>query len=212
MEILNLKEHFEGYRNSLKRDAFNEYGEVAKNIPTPNSNYPTLYDAIITIKDSIDKAIDENNLTSYKDYLVRHQTAFIKLFEKIVSNELKTIDGGEDRLLKLIETKGLSWFRFSRGYIAFDKMVYVPRLTAVNSGFKYWGTVLFDADEITLFNETKMSKKRAENLLVKKKESFYKLMVIRPRSFIFRDVNRLNVGTRITDWTGGLFNEDRERF
>ena len=117
-----------------------------------------------------------------------------------------------ERLLNLIEVKGLKWFKFSKGYIAFDKMVYVPRLTAVTPEFKYWGSVLFDADEIALFNNTKISKKRAQKLLVEKGQGFLKLMTIRPRTFIFREVGRLNVEDRVSDWTGVLFNEERERF
>ena len=52
---MDLKKHFEDYRNSLKKDIFDGYGEVAKSIPTKSSEYPTLYDTIVVIKEKIDK-------------------------------------------------------------------------------------------------------------------------------------------------------------
>ena len=121
--------------------------------------------------------------------------------------------------MNLIE-ENLNWFKYSKGSMTFERpdglvFYYIPRLTAHTPDSKYWGEVCFDADEIALLNGVnKMSKKRGTKLLEEKMDGdkLLKLMEIRSRSFIFREIGRLNVEDRVSDWTGSLFNEERKRF
>lgn len=216
---MDIKKHFNAYRKLLMADAFRNYSEVAKNLPVDSTKYPTTYDVIIAAKNKIDGAITTNNVELYKSVLPKHQNHFIRLFEAIVAKRLKDEGKTQEVFMNLL-AENLNWFKFSTGSITFvraDGLVfyYIPRLTAHTDKSEYWGKVCFDADEIKILNTVKkMSKKRGLKLLDQKTDGdkLLKLMQIRSRSFIFREIHRLNVEDRVSDWTGSLFNEERERF
>jgi len=216
---MDIQKHFNGYRALLRADAFRNYTDIAQSVSTDGNPFPTLYDVIISCKKDIDASIKANDLATYKRVLPKHQQSFIQLFETIVERELQGRGKTESVFMDLI-AENLNWFKFSKGSITFGKpngkkFYYVPRLTALTPESKHWGAVCFDADEIKLINAvTKMSKKRGDKLMVEKYDgnNLLKLMEIRTRKFLFRDVHRLNVEDRVSDWTGSLFNEERERF
>ena len=161
---MDTSRHLDSYRESLKKDAFEECIDYAKETPTARPDkYPTVY---YFIKYSLDAAKHfsyEGNTHSYILWLRRHQEAMTLLLERMVT-EILFEDGVEttppDVLCVLMREKGFAWFKFAKNALCLSmrvpdnsrvELVLVPRYA---TKFKpVWGdpaVAAFDADELRL--------------------------------------------------------------
>jgi len=143
---MNIKNHFESYRASLKRDVLDGYVEVANTTPTKLPDiYPHISDYLRKATSMTKEAITKGCVDTYRKWLLGHQKCMLKLFSKMVEDE------EHDNLFALIQRRGWKWFKFSNSIIELDKAYWIPRYG--EEFVEYWYSdkkPCYDADELSI--------------------------------------------------------------
>lgn len=187
---MDVKEHYESYREGVKRDLLPGATEFAKTLPTQDpKQYPTVYDFLSESSRVLKACVNLNDKRAYRSWLEGHQTATIGLLERFVASQgLSALD--------LIEQKGWRWFRFSKENVVCSKagMVWVPRYpTTVQDP-------CFDAEELELMFQAKDGKFWNTILTAKREFGACKLITGQGRVPL-SDLN----ASWVEDWTVRLF-------
>lgn len=120
---MDLRKHYESYKESVSAWAPENYIEYARITPTQNPrDYPTIYDYVMQLVTAIRSALDRNDASTYRGHLIKHQFAMRALFYKM-SRELLT-ELGLDPDNVSVENMGKYEKEFGRRWVeALDKSV-----------------------------------------------------------------------------------------
>lgn len=188
---MNLKQHYESYSASLKKDVLPGFLDFTKNSKTADPEvFPTVYDYIHDIRGKIQNSIDSNDEEAYKRFLLNHQEAFVAILKEMVTIALK-----EQTILDLMHYKSMSYYKFSNYMITLDNCIWVPRygMHPVTS------TPTFDSDEVKLVLNMK-SQSQAQRIIAKKHAGLCKVVDWDKNGPIFKNLNEVSTESYVWDW------------
>lgn len=216
---MDLKAHFESYRDSLKQDLFDECEDYAKRTITADpTKYPTVYSYLSLSLNSVKKAMDEGNQESYRGWLCHHQKAMLALLERMADEILwgqDTVDVAQ--YMTLIKEKGWNWYKFCRKSIRLQLTIadesvpleIIPRYSGLFADiWRLNKRTTFDANEMYLLNLYKETELPKQILAMKRGSPPMKLVkVMGDKDPVFRKLPAINTDEVIYDWSLSLFGE-----
>lgn len=215
---MNIAEHFQLYRAQLKVESLPGCVEYAKQKVTAKPEaFATAYDYLLMAMGRLRDIVAVDDRQGYAEWLPRHQYAMVSIFEEMVAESLwdyRQIDA--ESLLRLIDTEGLGWFKFSAKSLEFKldlggkkvDLILVPRYDQKYQ--KTWGrdgVAVFDANEAAAvfsgrsLEPGKTSKVALEVVAFKLSLPRHKVVRIEGGVASHKPVAKLNKEGGVDDWT-----------
>lgn len=108
-----MKAHFESYRTSLKKDVLEGYLDYVNQVHYNDQGLMATY--LINLKNTITKAIEEENVMDYNMCLSEHQSIMKNVFRALFVDEtVRRMREGRERTLAILDIvyeKGWKWFK-----------------------------------------------------------------------------------------------------
>lgn len=216
---MNLLVHFNGYRDSVRKDAFAECVDYARSVATARpADFPTAYDFLSYALTAAKKAATEDQVDLYRRHLGQHQLALTSLLERMVAEVLWDYKNvSESDVLRLIGAHGWSWFKFCEKPLDVKLNIgtdlnpvvrWVPRY--VKKFSHLWdkkGTAVFDSDELELLVQLKPSPTAIVHTMLRFKleNPGQKILAIKGGVVSYKPVEKLNMEGGVDDWSLPLF-------
>lgn len=182
---MELKEHFDSYRESFKKTMFKNYENHLKNTDC-SEVFPNMWEFINYLIATIKTRIEGGDRVGYLEKLRKHQEAMLSVFEQMAL-PYATYDGITDgpclagEWLGMINDWGWHWFRYAKCpgiQVSFraglaEEVRFIPRYIPERKEFWSGVTPCFDAEEMMLFQDksdevmVKVLRMKAENPALK---------------------------------------------
>ncbi len=216
---MNLLVHFNGYRDSVRKDAFAECVDYARSVATARpADFPTAYDFLSYALTAAKKAATEDQVDLYRRHLGQHQLALTSLLERMVAEVLWDYKNvSESDVLRLIGGHGWSWFKFCEKSLQLKLNIgtelnpvvtWIPRYDAKFSYFwKRKGFAVFDSRELEIITAAKGSPKESIHAMLRFKiaNPGQKILANKDGVFSYKPVDKLNREGEVDDWSLPLF-------
>jgi hypothetical protein len=219
---MDLKKHFNSYRESLHKDALEGCIEYARKAPTASPvQYPTVYDYLNYARGCAAAAAETDNADAYESWLKGHQKAMTALFERMVDEEIKARGGYEpSKVFEMASLKGWNWFKFADKSLAMKLnvseefapfLLWIPRYAEKFAAARTEAAdhAVFDADELRLIFHGKPGPEVVHAVIKHKLANpNIKFLTIRPGPEVsFKALDKINTGETVLDWALPLFSQ-----
>lgn len=202
---MNIKEHYETYRELLSKDALKGYEDYAKKTPTAQQEkWPSVYDYLAHAVTHVRASVQSYNVDDYKKWLPRHQEAMILLFE-FMAKDVVRLNGSTEEAFSALFALGWNWYKFSNVIAHFDNHIWVPRYCKQFDREINSKKPCFSADEMQLVLKNKPHKYIVDAMISAKKDRPQMITHIDEHGR-FTVVNPTLANKQsIVDWTQELF-------
>lgn len=117
---MNIKAHYESYKESFGRTYLEGYPDFAATLPPPEYGSSNLSDHLKTLATTMENSALYNDHTFYWTAIKQHQALMLQVFDKMVINKLRELNItvtdsiAITEYMLLIKRCGWKYFRYSR--------------------------------------------------------------------------------------------------